>query len=81
MIVVPVSVCPSPFPRTTVLVPIPSILTEDFFRGRPARPEPNGTLGPGLPVGLLSASRPLFCDLPPPSLFHGHDLCRGLVSP
>ena len=34
---------PSPFPRTTVLVPIPSRPTGEYFRGRPARPLPFGS--------------------------------------
>ena len=33
---------PSPFPRTTVLVPIPSLPAGGYFRGRPARPFPVG---------------------------------------
>ena len=43
------SVCPpppSPFPRTTVLVSLLSLLTEDYFCGRSARPCP---AGPGRP--------------------------------
>ena len=31
---------PSPFPHTTILVPIPSLLTEEYFLVRPARPYP-----------------------------------------
>ena len=37
---------PIPFPRTTVLVSIPSLLTEEYFRRRPARPQPAGPLDP-----------------------------------
>ena len=49
---VPVSLCPPPpFPRTTVRVLLPSLLTEDYFCGRYARPH---TADPGLPVGFLT---------------------------
>ena len=54
---------PSPFPRTTVRVPILSLLTEEYFRGRSARPRP---AGPGLPVGRLNVSGPRPCPPPPP---------------
>ena len=67
MIMVPVSVClppTSPFPRTTVHVPITSLLTEECFRGLPARPQPAVPPGIGLPVGLLNASRSPFRVLP-----------------
>ena len=36
--------------RTTVRVPILSLLTDDYFRGRSARPCP---AGPGRPVGCI----------------------------
>ena len=69
---------PSPFPRTTVRVPIPSLPTEEYFCGRPARPHPAGLPCPGLPDGLES-SRALF-RVPPPYPFHRH-ACPGLVAP
>ena len=57
------SVCPpSPFPHTTVRVPIPSLLTEDYFRGRSARLCP---AGPGHPVGCFDVSGPRPCSPPP----------------
>ena len=68
ILVVPVSLSaqtpppPSLFPLTTVRVPISSLLTEDYFRGRSARPHP---AGPGLPVVRLNASGPRPCPLPP----------------
>ena len=68
MIWLPVSVCPPPplpFPRTTVRVPIPSLLTGQYFRGRPARPHPAGLPCPQTPVGLLNANRAPFRVLPP----------------
>ena len=49
MILVLVSVFPPPphtFPRTTVLVPIPSLPMGDYFRGCPARPLPVGSPWP-----------------------------------
>ena len=58
--VVPVSLCP--FPRTTVRVPLPSLLMEEYFRGCSARPHP---AGPGLPVGFLTSPVPVRV-LPPP---------------
>ena len=67
------SVCPPPppcaFPRTTVLVPILSLLTEEYFRDRSVRP---CYAGPGRPGGCFYVSGPLPCPPPPPSLFHGH---------
>ena len=57
---------PSPFPRTTVLVPIPYLLTEEGFCGRSARLQLAGPPGPGLPVSLLNASWSPFRVLPPP---------------
>ena len=63
--------------RTTVRVPIPFLLTEEYFRGRSMRPHP---AGPGLPVGRLNASGPRPCPTPFPSLFHGHHIL-GIVVP
>ena len=67
---------PYPFSRTTVLVPIPSLPTGAYFRGRPARP---------LPVGFpCSRTRktPKRCQVPvpcplPPFLCHA----RGPFTP
>ena len=57
---------PSPFPRTTVLVSIPSLIMEECFRGRPIRPQPTSPPGLALPVVLLNASRSPFCFISPP---------------
>ena len=57
------SVSPSPFPRTTVLVPLLSLLTEEYFCGCSARPCP---AGPGRPVGCFDVSGPCPCPPPPP---------------
>ena len=79
MIVVLVSVCP--FPRTTVLVPILSLLTEDRFRGRPARPQPAGP--PWNRTSCRPHKRllvPVPCP-PPSSLFQVYDLSRVQVAP
>ena len=53
---------PSPFSRTTVCVPIPSLPTEEYFCGRPARPHPASLPYPGLPDGL-DTSRAPFRDI------------------
>ena len=58
---------PFPFPRTTVLVPTPSVRTGERFRGRPARPPPlrRSTLDPDIlpppptPHALYYAPPPL----------------------
>ena len=66
------SVCPpppSPFLRTTVRVPILSLLTEEYFRVRSARPCP---AGPGRPVERFKHLRSSSVSPPPASLFHGH---------
>ena len=60
---------PSPFPRTTVRVPLLSLLTEDYFCGRSALP---CSAGPGRPVGCFPRLWSLSLSSPPPSLFHGH---------
>ena len=53
----------SPFPRTTVLVPLLSLLTGDYFRGRSALPCP---AGPGRPAGCFKRVRsPSFSSSPP----------------
>ena len=60
------SVCPpppSPFHHTTVLVPLLSLLTEEYFRGHSARPCP---AGPGRPVGCFDVPGPRPCPPPPP---------------
>ena len=57
---------PPPFLRTIVRVPIPFLRTEECFSGRPTCPHPTGPPGPGLPVGLLNASRSPFRAPPPP---------------
>ena len=67
---------PSPFPCTTVLVPLPSLLTEDYFCGRSARPCP---AGPGRPVGCFDVSGPRLCPPPPPP--YSMDMISGLRSP
>ena len=75
------SVCPPPnsshCPRTTVLVPLPSLRTEEYLRGHPTRLHPAGTPWPVLPDGLLNASRAPF-RISPPSPYHGH-LCLDPV--
>ena len=53
---------PSPFPRTTVLFPLLSLLTEEYFHGRSARPCP---AGPGRPVGCFDVVDPRPCPPPP----------------
>ena len=60
---------PSPFPRTTALVPIPSQPTGEYFCGRPARPLPVGSPWP------RTRRPPNRCHVPrpcPPSPFLGH---------
>ena len=47
---------PYPFPRTTVLVPLLYLLTEEYLFCRPAHPHPVGPPLPGLTEGLLNAS-------------------------
>ena len=69
---------PYPFPCTTVHVPITSLPTEEYFRGRPARTHPAGLPWPGLP-DVLNASRAPF-RVSPPSPFHRH-ACPVLVAP
>ena len=72
MIVVPLSVCPppplpSPFSRTTVLVPMPSLLTEEYFGGSPARPRPAAP--PWTRTSCRPPKRllgPVLCPPPPP---------------
>ena len=54
---------PSPFPRTTLCVPILSLLTEEYFRGRSAHHCP---AGPVRPVGCIHVSGPRPCPPPPP---------------
>ena len=56
---------PTPFPRTTVCVPISSLPTEEYSCGCPARPHPAGLPWPGLPDGI-NASRGPFRSPPPP---------------
>ena len=63
-------------PRTTVLVPISSLPTEEYFRGRPARPHPAGLPCLGLPDGL-DASRTPFRVPPPPHSISMHVLVRS----
>ena len=76
IIVVPVSLSPPPpFPRITVRVPILSLLTEEYFRGRSARPCP---AGPSLPVGRINVSSP--CPCPPPSPPYSMAISSGLFS-
>ena len=77
---VPVSLLPpplpSPFPCTTVLVPMPSQPTVGYFRGRSARPLP---IGPPWPWTRRPPNRchgPLPCP-PPPFLCHA----RGPFAP
>ena len=65
---------PFPFPRTTVLVPIPSLPTGEYFRGRPACPLPVGSPWP------RTRRPPNRCQGPvpyPPSPF----LCHALSPP
>ena len=65
---VSMSLPPTPFPRTTVLVPLLSLLTGEDFRGRSALPCP---AGPGRPAGCFDVSGPRpFPPPPPPSLFY-----------
>ena len=45
------------------MIPLLSLLTEDYFRGRPARP---CLAGPGRPVGFSDGSGPHLCLAPPP---------------
>ena len=75
--VVPVSLCPpSPFPRTTVLFPIPSRPTGEYFRGPPSRPLPVGSPWP------RTLRPPNLCHGPltfPPSPFLCH--ARGPFAP
>ena len=89
--VVPVSLLPppSPFPRTTVRVPIPSLPPEGYFCGRPARPHSAGLPCLGLPDGLDASRTPLRAPPPPHSiamivLVRSHppfrDFCSGLRS-
>ena len=58
---------PSPFPRTPVLVPIPSLPMGEYFCGCPARSLPVGSPGPG-PVDLLNSVRAPFHVHPPHSV-------------
>ena len=73
----PSLVCPpSPFPSTTVLVPIPSRPTGEYFCGLPARPLP---VGSPCPRTLRPPNR---CHGPlpfPPSPFLRH--ARGSLAP
>ena len=67
---------PSPFPRTTVLVPIPSRPTGEYFRGLPARPLSVGSPWPRTlrPPNRCPGPRPV-----PPSPFLRH--ARGSLAP
>ena len=67
---------PSPFPRTTVLVPIPSQPTGEYFRGLPARPLPVGTPWPRTRWTPNRCQGPVPC---PPSPFLCH--ARGPFAP
>ena len=67
---------PSPFPRTTILFPIPSLPTGDYFCGLHARPLPIDSPWPWTLLPPKRCQGPIPC---PPSPFRCHS--RGLVTP